>query len=238
MEKLTAQRCYEILGLKPGATLAQLREQRGKLAQQWHPDKETDPHRKARLEDQMKDINNAFDFLKALLSGTPPRPGHHAPPAPSPPSTPPPPKPWEAEAEARRRRTAEREAVERRERAARQRAWKAEFERLQADAARQLAQKQADVARLQAWLAQEKERQDQEAPSRDQRTRAPQGRRERDSEHVPPVQSAGDVLFRPRDPRPPARAEAGTSKHIYLRGQCTKCGRSKEQIARYALACL
>ena len=72
MEKLDVKRCCKILGLEPGATLAQLKEQRGRLAQQWHPDKEKDPKRKAILEDKMKDINNAFDFLKAALSGTPP----------------------------------------------------------------------------------------------------------------------------------------------------------------------
>ena len=153
--------------------------------------------------------------------------------------TPPPPaakKPWEAETEARRKRTAEREAVERRERAARQQQWRAEFQREQADAARQRAERRAEAARLQAWLAQEKEREEQEGKSRDQRTRAPQERR--DAEATPPVQPAGDVLFRQRDARPPARTEAGTSKHIYHSGKCTKCGRSKEQIARYELTCL
>ena len=150
MKKLDAQRCYELLGLPPGATLAQIREKRGQLAHQWHPDKETDPQCKARLEEKMKDINNAFDFLKTFLSGTPTGPSfaNPGPQATPHPPTPAPPKPWEVEAEERRKRTAEREATERRAQAARQREWNAEFQRVQADAARQRAQQQAEAARL------------------------------------------------------------------------------------------
>ena len=174
MQTLNAKHCYDIFGLKPGATLAQIRERRGKLAQQWHPDKETDPQRKASLEDKMKDINNAFDFLKTFLSGTrggavagKPRDAGHSSHACRPQ------KPWEAEAEERRKRTAEREANERREEAARKREWKAEFQRVQAEAARQRAQQQAEAARLHTWLAGEKERQEQEGKARDRRHSVP-----------------------------------------------------------------
>ena len=155
MEKLNAKHCYEVLGLKPGATLAQIREKRGRLALQWHPDKETDPKRKADLEDKMKDINNAFDFLKTFLSGTPVGPSatSHGPQADTPRQAPAAKKPWEAEAEERRKRTAEREEKERREQEARKREWKAEFQRVQAEAARQREQQQAEAARLREWFA-------------------------------------------------------------------------------------
>ncbi len=237
MEKPNARHCYAVLGLKPGATLAQIRERRGQLAQQWHPDKETDPQRKAHLEDKMKDINNAFDFLRTFLSGAPAGPSP-APPGPqaNPPPPPPAQKPWEAEAEERRRKTAEREASERREQAARKREWKAEFQRVQAEAARRHAQQQADAARLQAWLAQEKARQEQEGAPRNRRNGPSFTRPEADA--VPPVRQEAVTLSRQREPRPPARTETGKSKHIYLSGKCTKCGRSKEQIAHYALECV
>ena len=236
MGKLNAKHCYDVLGLKPGATLVQIRERRGQLAQQWHPDKETDPQRKARLEDKMKDINNAFDFLKTFLSGPPTVPPASQGPQAEAHPPPPPQKPWEAEVEERRRRTAEREASERREQAARKREWKAQFQRVQAEAARQRAQQQAEAARLHAWLAQEKERQEQDGTPRDRRTSALPVRP--DAETIPPVRQEAVILSRPREPRPPVRTEAGKSKHIYLSGKCTKCGRSKEQIASYDLACL
>lgn len=237
MEKLNAKHCYEVLGLKPGATLAQIRERRGRLAQQWHPDKEADPERKASLEDKMKDINNAFDFLKAFLSGTPvgPSPTSRGPQADTPKPAPAAKKPWEAEAEERRKRTAEREANERREQEAQKRKWKADFERVQAESARLREQQQAEAARLRAWFAQEKERQERGAEPR--RGSSP-SRVRQEAEAVPPVRQEPEFLTRPREPRPPARQEAGDSKHIYLKGKCTKCGRSKEQIAGYDLACL
>ena len=235
MEKLTAKRCYELLGLKPGATLAQIREKRGQLAHQWHPDKETDLQRKASLEDKMKDINNAFDFLKGALSGTLARPSpvEHGTAPTRPPAAK---KPREAEAEERRKRTGEREAEERRGKAARQRVWKAEFQREQAEAARQRALREAEAARLQAWLAQEKERQDQEGKVRDQRNVSPFVRQ--GVEARPPVPPEEVIVTRPRQPKPPARQESGPSKHIYLKGKCTKCGRIREQITSYQLVCL
>ena len=237
MEKLNAKHCYEVLGLAPGATLAQLKEKRGRLAQKWHPDKEKDPKRKAVLEDKMKDINNAFDFLKAFLSGTPagPSPTSHGPQA----DAPPPParkKPWEAEAEERRKRTAEREANERREQEAQERRWKADFARVQAEAARQREQQQAEADRLRAWLAEEKERQERGAKPRNRDVRSSQVRQE--AEAIPPARQEAEFVSRPREPRPPARTEEGKRKHIYLSGKCTKCGRSKEQIAGYDLDCL
>lgn len=225
MEKLDVKRCYKILGLEPGATVAQLKEQRGRLAQQWHPDKEKDPKRKAVLEDKMKDINNAFDFLKAALSGTPVGPSQTKPPPPAK-------KPWEAEAEERRKKTAEREEKERREEEAKKREWKAEFQRVQQEAARLRQQQQAEAARLREWFAEEKERQERGAEPR----RSPQARRQ--AEPIPPVRQEPEYLTRPREPRPPARKEEGSRKHVYLGGKCTKCGRSKAQIASYDLACL
>jgi len=236
MEKLDAKRCYKILGLEPGVTVAQLKEQRGKLAQQWHPDKENDLKHKAVLEDKMKDINNAFDFLKAALSGTPvgPSPANRGSQAEThPPAAK---KPWEAEAEERRKKTAEREAKERREEEAQKREWRAEFQRVQAEAARQREQQRAEAARLREWFAQEKERQEREAEPRDHRNRPPRARQE--AGPVPPVRQEAEYLSRPREPRPPARKEEGDRKHIYLGGKCTKCGRSKAQIASYDLACL
>jgi len=232
MEKLDVKRCCKILGLAPGATLAQLKEQRGRLAQQWHPDKEKDPKRKAILEDKMKDINNAFDFLKAALSGTPAGLPPRGPQAETQPPPPPAKKPWEAEAEERRKKTAEREEKERREEEAQKRQWKAEFQRVQQEAARLRQQQQAEASRLREWFAEEKERQEWGAePQRSSRAR-------QEADPIPPTPQEPEYLTRPREPRPPARKEEGDRKHIYLRGKCTKCGRSKEQIASYDLACL
>jgi len=230
MERLDAKRCYKILGLEPGATLAQLKEQRGKLAQQWHPDKEKDPKRKAALEDKMKDINNAFDFLKAALSGAPAGPPPRGPQAePHPPAAK---RPWEAEADERRKKTAEREAKERREEEAQKRQWKAEFQRVQQEAARLREQQQAEAARLREWFAEEKERQERGAePQRPSRAR-------READPIPPARREPEYLTRPRAPRPPAPKEEAGRKHVYLGGKCTKCGRSKAQIASYGLACL
>lgn len=234
MEKLDVKRCYKILGLEPGVTLAQLKEKRGRLAQQWHPDKESDPTRKATLEDKMKDINNAFDFLKALLSGTPvgPSPAH----GPQANTHPPAKKPWEVEAEERRKRTSEREAIERREQEAQKRKWKAEFARVQEEAARLREQQQAEAKRLREWFAQEKARQEQGAEPRHRGVRSSPLSPEADA--IPPVRQEAEFISRPREPKAPARQEEGDRKHIYLKGKCTKCGRSKEHIASYALACL
>ncbi len=238
MEKLDVKLCYKILGLEPGVTVAQLKEKRGKLAQQWHPDKEKDPKRKAVLEDKMKDINNAFDLLKASLSSAPAEPlrTNQQTQADTPKPAPAKKKPWEVEAEERRKKTAEREAKEQREQDAQKREWKVEFARVQEEAARQRAHQQAEAARLREWFAQEKKRQEQEATPRDRKSSSPYGRQE--TEAIPPVRQEAEFISRSREPRPPARKEAGDSKHIYLKGKCTKCGRSKEHIAGYDLACL
>ena len=237
MEKLDVKLCYEILGLEPGVTVAQLKEKRGKLAQQWHPDKEKDPERKAVLEDKMKDINSAFDFLKAALSGTAAVPSrtkqrtkantHKPAPAKK--------RPWEVEAEERRKKTAEREARGRREQEARKRQWEIEFARVQEEAARLRAQQQAEADRLHEWFAQEKERQEREAAPRGWKSSSSPVCQE--AETIPPVRQEAEFVSRPREPRPTVRREVGNGKHIYLKGKCTKCGRSKEQIIGYDLLC-
>jgi DnaJ-class molecular chaperone len=52
---------YCLLGLVPGATVAQIKKAYRRLALQWHPD--TNPHRIAEAEEMMKKIIAAYTLL-------------------------------------------------------------------------------------------------------------------------------------------------------------------------------
>ncbi len=91
-------RCYEILGLKVGALPAEVKQAYRELAKLWHPDRFSDPQQKLRAEEEIKQINQAYqslkfhqpDLLTSPASGATPEavtPEHSAAPARSAPST-------------------------------------------------------------------------------------------------------------------------------------------------------
>jgi len=91
-------RCYEILGLKVGALPAEVKQAYRELAKLWHPDRFSDPQQKLRAEEEIKQINQAYqslkshqpDLLTSPASGATPEavtPEHSAAPATSAPST-------------------------------------------------------------------------------------------------------------------------------------------------------
>lgn len=55
------ERYYEILGLKPGASLGEIKQAYKNLAKDWHPDRfPNDPHQKAKAESEFKKISEAY----------------------------------------------------------------------------------------------------------------------------------------------------------------------------------
>ena len=60
---------YEILGLKPGASPAELKQAYRRLAKIWHPDRFThDSQLKQQAEEKIKTINEAYQQLKLYQS--------------------------------------------------------------------------------------------------------------------------------------------------------------------------
>jgi len=58
---------YEVLGLKPGATQAEIKNAYRKLAKVWHPDRfPNDPELQKKGAEQFRKINEAFEKLKAF----------------------------------------------------------------------------------------------------------------------------------------------------------------------------
>ncbi len=91
-------RCYEILGLRVGALPAEVKQAYRELAKLWHPDRFSDPQQKLRAEEEIKQINQAYqslkfhqlDLLTSPASGATPEavtPEHSAAPTTSAPST-------------------------------------------------------------------------------------------------------------------------------------------------------
>jgi preprotein translocase subunit Sec63 len=57
---------YEILGLKPGVSLAEIKQAYRNLAMNWHPDRyPNDPQLQQKAHEEIKIINEAYNFLKS-----------------------------------------------------------------------------------------------------------------------------------------------------------------------------
>ncbi len=69
---LELERCFELLGVKPGASVAELKAAHRDMAKVWHPDRfGYDPRLQQKAQEKLKEINEAFDIL---ISGKVPRP--------------------------------------------------------------------------------------------------------------------------------------------------------------------
>lgn len=54
---------YEVLGLRRGASVSEVKDAYRKMARTWHPDRYSDPVKKKEAERKMKNINRAYDVL-------------------------------------------------------------------------------------------------------------------------------------------------------------------------------
>jgi hypothetical protein len=83
---------YEVLGLRPGASLDEAKQAHRDLVKVWHPDRfSNDPRLQARAQEKLQEINAAYDRVRVLLSSPGTRSQPSSPPPPRPPSSPPPP---------------------------------------------------------------------------------------------------------------------------------------------------
>ena len=65
-------KAYEVLGVKPGVSNAELKAAHRDLAKVWHPDRFLhDPRLQAKAQEKLKEINQAYE---QLISGKTPRP--------------------------------------------------------------------------------------------------------------------------------------------------------------------
>ena len=68
---------YEILGLKPGALEAEVKQAYRHMAKTWHPDRFTDnPQLKQKAEEKIKKINEAYQKLKSYQANSPNQTSH------------------------------------------------------------------------------------------------------------------------------------------------------------------
>jgi curved DNA-binding protein CbpA len=58
---------YQILELPPNASPRRIRDQYRKLAKQYHPDRTSNPHDKARFAEKFKEINRAYTVLSEIV---------------------------------------------------------------------------------------------------------------------------------------------------------------------------
>ena len=64
-------RCVEILGLKPGALQEEVNQAYRDMVNVWHPDRfEGNPRLQKKAEEKMKEINEAYEYLKFFYSKT------------------------------------------------------------------------------------------------------------------------------------------------------------------------
>lgn len=64
-------RCYELLGVAPGASAGELKAAHRDLVKVWHPDRFShDPRLREKAQEKLKEINEAYEFL---TSDRPPR---------------------------------------------------------------------------------------------------------------------------------------------------------------------
>ncbi len=81
---------YEMLGVRPGASVQELKTAHRDMAKVWHPDRFAhDPRLQQKAQEKLKEINEAYDQLTAAKSGrrTPPRAAAAPPPAAHAPTT-------------------------------------------------------------------------------------------------------------------------------------------------------
>ena len=83
---------YEVLGLRPGASLDEAKQAHRDLVKVWHPDRfSNDPRLQARAQEKLQEINAANDRVRVVLSSPGTRSQPSSSPPPRPPSSPPPP---------------------------------------------------------------------------------------------------------------------------------------------------
>ena len=71
-------KAYELLGVKPGVSMRELKAAHRDLAKVWHPDRfQHDPRLQDKAQEKLKEINEAYDLLS---SGKVPRPQPASPP--------------------------------------------------------------------------------------------------------------------------------------------------------------
>jgi len=76
-------RYYEILGLRPGVSADEIKQAYRRLVKEWHPDRfaTASPEEQAAAESRIKEINEAYEYLKdnPVTPNTPPPPTAQAP---------------------------------------------------------------------------------------------------------------------------------------------------------------
>ena len=72
--RLDINYAYEILGLEPGASQAQVKRAYRQLVKIWHPDRFLDQKQKQEAEEKIKSINAAYNKLKSESPSEPPIP--------------------------------------------------------------------------------------------------------------------------------------------------------------------
>ncbi|MGF2034257.1 MAG: J domain-containing protein [Nostoc sp. CmiVER01] len=73
-DDLDLNHAYEILGLEPGASQAQLKRAYRQLVKIWHPDRFLEQKQKQEAEEKIKSINSAYNKLKSESPSEPPIP--------------------------------------------------------------------------------------------------------------------------------------------------------------------
>lgn len=69
-QRLNINDAYSVLGLKPGASPALVKQAYRQLVKIWHPDRFCDPQQKQEAEEKIKQINEAYNQLKSYQPGS------------------------------------------------------------------------------------------------------------------------------------------------------------------------